>query len=59
MAKAISTYVAEDGCTVTVYQYRKPAKASRTWPMVKGSIANMGRQAITLASEGLTKRKHG
>jgi hypothetical protein len=44
---------------VTVYQYRKPSKAQRTWPMVKGSIANMGRQAITLAGAGLTKRKHG
>jgi hypothetical protein len=59
MTKAVSTYVAEDGCTVTVYQYRKPSKSQRTWPMVKGSIANMGRQAITLAGAGLTKRKHG
>jgi hypothetical protein len=57
MSKAISTYVNSEGVTVQVFAYRKPK--ARTWPMVKGSIANMGRQAITLASEGLTKRKHG
>ena len=59
MPKAISTYTNSEGVLVQVFAYKKPARANRTWPMVKGSIANMGKQATGLAVAGLNKRPRG
>ena len=59
MVKAISSYVNPEGVLVQVFAYKKPARANRTWPMVKGSIANMGKQATGLAVAGLNKRPRG
>ena len=57
--KAISNYVNEQGQLVSVYAYRKPAKASRTWQAVKGSVANMGAKAVGLNARGHNVRSHG
>ena len=57
--KAISTYTNPEGVLVQVFAYKQPPRTNRTWPMVKGSIANMGKQATGLAIAGLNKRPRG
>jgi hypothetical protein len=54
MAKPISTYTNTDGVLVQVFAYRKPQ--SRTWPMVKGTVANKGAKATMLTSQGINCR---
>jgi len=44
---------------IVVLPYRKPRKSERTWPMIKGSVANVGRQAVVLAQQVINKRSHG
>jgi hypothetical protein len=49
----------ENGLKITVYPYQAPKRHQRTFPMVKGSIANLGAKAVSLSEVGLTKHKHG
>ena len=44
---------------VTILPYRRPRKSERTWPMIRGSVSNMGAKAVALAQHGITKRKLG
>ena len=57
-AKPMKTYI-QNGITITVYDYIKPRKTERTFPMIKGSIWNIGGQAARLSTMGLTKHKRG
>ena len=59
MSKAISTYTNEQGLLVTVYGYHKPRAGERTWKAIKGSLANTGAKASTLAKQGMKVRSHG
>ena len=57
--KVLSQYMNEEGVLVTVYTPKRILSSERTWKMVKGSIANMGAQAVKLSAIGLHRRKHG
>ena len=59
MPRILSTYTAPEGFLVTVYATRAPRKTERTFPAIKGSIANMGGKAIVLATMGINKRARG
>ena len=51
--KKVSTYVNEDGVTVTVYAMAKPRPSERTWiGNSKYSIYQMGHVASSLGSRG-------
>jgi len=56
--KPIKVYF-DKGVKITVYDYIKPSRIERTFPAVKGSVANLGAKAVSLSSTGLLKRKHG
>ena len=56
--KPVRTYM-HNGIKITVYDYVPPRKTQRTFPMIKGSVANLGAKAISLSTVGLLKRKHG
>ena len=47
--KIIRKYINEQGNLVTVYASRKVLSSEKTWPMIKGSVFNMGAQATKLA----------
>jgi hypothetical protein len=57
--KIIRKYINEQGNLVTVYASRKVLSSEKTWPMIKGSVFNMGAQATKLACSGMNVRKHG
>ncbi len=44
---------------ITILPYKPPRKAERTWPMIKGSVFNVGAKANSLSQIGLTVRKRG
>ena len=58
-ARILRQYTGADGVLVTVYKARAPRSGERTWPMLKGSIANMGAKAIVLQTIGINKRSKG
>jgi hypothetical protein len=58
-SKILKEYFNAEGVLVTVYRARAPRAGERTWPMVKGSAAHMGAKALSLATHGVVKRKHG
>jgi hypothetical protein len=47
-------YTTEDGILVTVFKPKTP-KRNQTFPSMKYTIANMGRQATNLRNSGLSK----
>jgi hypothetical protein len=59
MPKSVYTYTNPEGVLVQVFGYKRPAKSERTWPAIRGSIANMGHQAVGLAVAGMNKRPRG
>ena len=58
-ARILKQYFNPEGVLVVVYKSRAPRAGERTWPMIKGSAANMGAKALSLATHGVVKRKHG
>ena len=59
MKTKASTYTNEQGQLVTLYPYKPPAKANRTWKAIRGSISNMGAKAVALNKMGHNVRSHG
>ena len=44
---------------ITILPYKPPRKAERTWPMIKGSVFNIGAKANSLSQIGLIVHKRG
>lgn len=56
VAKVLRTYFNPEGVLVTVYKPRAPRTGERTWPVIKGSIANMGSKSAGLIASGYKGR---
>ena len=59
MPRILNQYFNPEGVLVTVYRPRAPRAGERTFPAIKGSVANMGAKAVVLAGFGINKRARG
>jgi hypothetical protein len=55
--RRISAQYNIDGAIFTVCKPVRPRKSERTWIATRGSIANLGAQAVNLRNVGLPKAK--
>ena len=47
----------ENGGTITVCKQGRRSKANTSFPMIKGTISNVGAKSVSLKSNGLKGRK--
>ena len=54
--EALSTYF-ENGGTITVCKQGRRSKANTSFPLIKGTVSNVGAKSVGLKSQGLKGRR--